>query len=114
MNHTCLKIAILLPLLKNTFQTCHLYLIQRFKCSLTASMHAVIKIIEEIQNLFLVQFCDFSALTLLVGRREEHSTSKNWVVRCWHGYLSLERGTRGPADATATPSSLVSSKFRSV
>jgi len=40
-------------------------------------MHAVIKIIEEIQNLFLVQFCDFSALTLLVGRREEHSTSKN-------------------------------------
>ena len=46
----------------------------------------------------------FSALTLLAGRQEGHPACKNWVVGCWHGYLS---GTRcrlayGPADATAT------------
>jgi len=46
----------------------------------------------------------FSALTLLVGWQEGHPACKNWVVGCWHGYLS---GTRcrlayGPADATAT------------
>jgi len=33
----------------------------------------------------------FSALTLLVGRQEEHSGCKNWVVRCWC-YICLERG----------------------
>ena len=31
---------------------------------------------------------DFSALTLLVGRREEHPACKNRVMRCWCGYLS--------------------------
>jgi len=46
----------------------------------------------------------FSALTLLVGWQEEHPACKNWVVRCWCGYLS---GTRcrlayGPADATVS------------
>jgi len=30
----------------------------------------------------------FSALTLLVGRQEGHPACKNWVVGCWHGYLS--------------------------
>jgi len=46
----------------------------------------------------------FSALTLLVGRQEEHPACKNWVVRYWHGCLS---GVRckwfacGSADATA-------------
>ena len=33
----------------------------------------------------------FSALTLLVGRREEHPVWKNWVTRCWCGYLSGAR-----------------------
>ena len=36
---------------------------------------------------------------------------KNWVMWCWHGYLSLARckwSAYGPADATATPSSLAS------
>jgi len=49
----------------------------------------------------------FSALTLLVGHQEEHPACKNWVMRCWCGYLC---GTRcrlsfayGPADATAIP-----------
>ena len=46
----------------------------------------------------------FSALTLLVGRQEGHPACKNWVVRCWHGYLSGARCrlVYGPADATAT------------
>jgi len=30
----------------------------------------------------------FSALTLLVYRQEEHRSVKNWVMRCWHSYLS--------------------------
>ena len=34
---------------------------------------------------------DFSALMLLVGRQEELSASKNWVMRCWCGYLSAAR-----------------------
>jgi len=29
----------------------------------------------------------FSALTLLVGRQEEHPVCNNWVMRCWCGYL---------------------------
>jgi len=33
----------------------------------------------------------FSALTMMVGRQEGHSACKNWVVRCWHGYLSGAR-----------------------
>jgi len=59
----------------------------------------------------------FSALTALVGRQEGHPAWKNWVVRYWHGYLS---GVRcrwfrfGPADATATPSSLAPVKSRMV
>ena len=47
----------------------------------------------------------FSALTLLVGRQEGHpACKKNWVVRCWRGYLSGVRCrlAYGPADATAT------------
>ena len=30
----------------------------------------------------------FSALTLLVWRQEEQPACKNWVMRCWCGYLS--------------------------
>ena len=33
----------------------------------------------------------FSALILLVGRQEEHPACKNWVMRCWCGYLSAAR-----------------------
>jgi len=44
------------------------------------------------------------ALILLVGQQEGHPACKNWLVRCWHGYLS---GVRcrfafGPGDATST------------
>ena len=48
----------------------------------------------------------FSALTLLVGHQEEHPACKNWVMRCWCGYLSGARCrlfAYGPADATAIP-----------
>ena len=46
----------------------------------------------------------FIALTLLVGQQEGHPACKNWVVGCWHGYLSGVRCRHacGPADATAT------------
>jgi len=59
----------------------------------------------------------FSALTLLSGRQEEHLACKNWVMSCWHGYLSGVRYrwfAYGPADGTTTPSSLVSWKSRLV
>ena len=39
-----------------------------------------------------------------LGGRKGIRPVKNWVVRCWHGYLSGARCRRayGPADATAT------------
>jgi len=57
----------------------------------------------------------FRALTLLAGCHDGHLACKNWVVRYWRGYLSRARCewfAYGPADATATPSSLASVKSR--
>ena len=57
----------------------------------------------------------YSALTLFFGRQEGHPACKNWVVRYWCGYLSGARCkwfAYGPADATATPSSLAPVKSR--
>jgi len=48
--------------------------------------------------------CTFSAL-LLVGHQERHPACKNWVVGCWHGYLSGAKWCRfacGPADPIVT------------
>jgi len=62
-------------------------------------------------------YYDFSALTLLVGRQEEHPACNNWVMECSRGYLSVVRCkwfACGPADATATPSSRASLKSRLV
>jgi len=59
----------------------------------------------------------FSALALLVGCQEERPAWKNWVMRCWRGYLSgvkCKWFAYGPDDATATPSSLASLKSRLV
>ena len=59
----------------------------------------------------------FSAFTLLFWRQEGHLACKNWVVRYWHGYLCGARCkwfAYGPADATATPSSLAPLKSRMV
>jgi len=52
----------------------------------------------------------FSALTLLIGHQEEHPACKKWVMRYWHDYLSTARCkwfVDCPADATATPSSVI-------
>jgi len=54
-----------------------------------------------------------------VGWASERASGlqKNWVMRCWRGYLSEARckwSAYGPADATATPSSLASLKSRMV
>jgi len=53
----------------------------------------------------------FSALTLFVGHEEAHLDCKNWVMRCWRGYLSGARCkwfAYSPADTTAMPSFLAS------
>jgi len=59
-------------------------------------------------KILLFKHSAFSASTLLVGHQEEHRVCKNE----WWGasvFICLERGANdlhGPADATATPSSL--------
>jgi len=53
----------------------------------------------------------------LVGVRKSIQSVKSWVTMCWRGYLSWAKckwSTYGPADATATPSSLASLKSRMV
>jgi len=51
----------------------------------------------------------FRALTLLVEHQEDQLACKNWLMRCWCGYLSRERCRwcvhchDCPADVTATP-----------
>ena len=42
----------------------------------------------DIYLLYVYDTVAFSALTLLVGQQEGHPVCKNWVVGCWHGYLS--------------------------
>jgi len=50
-------------------------------------------------NLTAVLIFDYIGIS-----QEGHSACKNWVVGCWHGYLSGVRCrlAYGPADATAT------------
>ena len=46
-----------------------------------------------------------------LGVRKSIWPARKWVMRCWHGYLSGQRCkwfACGPADVTATPSSLAS------
>ena len=53
---------------------------------------------------FYVNMLAFSALMLLVGK--DHPAYKNWVMRCWCGYLSGVRCrlfAHGPVDAITTP-----------
>jgi len=40
------------------------------------------------QTCIILSCIAFSALTLVVGRQEERPVCKNWVLRCWCGYLS--------------------------
>ena len=47
-----------------------------------------------------------SVLSHSFGHQEEHPACKNWVMRCWCGYLSGARCrlfAYGPADATTIP-----------
>ena len=62
----------------------------------------------------MLQSVAFSALTLLAGRQEGHPACKNWVVGCWHGYMSGARCrlAYGQADATATHCLIASLKSR--
>ena len=56
--------------------------------------------------LYIFIFNAFSALTLLIGRQEEHSACKNGVMRCWCGYLSGAKCrllAYGQANANAIP-----------
>jgi len=58
----------------------------------------------------------FSALTLLIGQKSIQPI-KNWVMRCWCGFLSgvqCKWFAYGQADAMANPSSLASLKSRMV
>jgi len=72
------------------------------------------------QSLFLTQFpTSGSASTMLVwlGARKSIRPVKNWVLSGQHGYLSEARCkwfAYSPVNATATPSSLASSKYRRV
>jgi len=52
-----------------------------------------------------------------ISRQKSGRAVKNWVMRCWRDVLFGARCkwfAYGPADATATPSSLASLKFRLV
>ena len=51
-----------------------------------------------------------SVLWQLTGYQEEHPVCKNWVMRCWCGYLYTARCRffgYGPADATASQNHLL-------
>ena len=62
--------------------------------------------------IFLMHYIlSFKALTVSVGRQEEHPACKNWVMRCWCGYLSgvmWRLFAYGPANATASPNPIIS------
>jgi len=58
----------------------------------------------KLQNWFV--WCHFQNIAFLEGQicRKSIRPVKNWVLGCWHGYLSVARCrfAYGPADATAT------------
>ena len=62
----------------------------------------ILALCDPIYRLCLFSAHAFSALTLLVGRQEEHPAHKNWVMGYWHGYLSgawYKWFACGPAEA---------------
>jgi len=96
---------------------CLLYLEQDDRMAMLLFIYYYTTIIIILIITFVNNNYAFSALMLLVGWQEGHQACKNWVVRQWRGYLSAARCkwfTYGPADATATPSSLAPVKSRMV
>jgi len=84
-------------------------------CQLQCFQHAGITLNSPMKN--QSHLSTLSAFTLLAGRQEEHPSCKNWVMRCWCGYMSGARYrlfAYGPADATASLSSLALFKSRLV
>jgi len=72
---------------------------------MTVRGHSIVTWYVKLKAYWLDCMSAFTALTLLVGHQEEHPACKNWVMRCWHGYLSGVRCkwfAYGPADATVT------------
>jgi len=74
--------------------------------------HCAKSISKSTVNLF-ESYCLNELLSVLwhcwLGIRKSSRPVKNWVMRCWHGYMSGERCrwfAYGVADTTATPSSL--------
>jgi len=59
-------------------------------------------------NTHTIAFC---ASTLLAGHQEEHMACKNWLIRCWHGYM-CRWFAYDAADATNARSSLAWLKSR--
>jgi len=62
-------------------------------------------------SIVLMVYIAFSALTLLVWCQEEHLASKNWLMMCWCGYVSVARCrlfAYGPADTTASRNPIIS------
>ena len=56
-------------------------------------------------SVYLVLLYIICALILLIGRQKERPACKNWVMRCWCGYLSWARFrlfAYGSANATAS------------
>jgi len=82
------------------------------KCSDFCWLNSYYKIFTYSYTLYCLQCFD------AVGwASEEHPACKNWLMRCWHGYLSGARCkwyAYGQADATSTRLSLASLKFRMV
>jgi len=109
------------PKIQDMSHRCSIYIVCNVYC--TDLVHQTTFQVSVSQWLFVCTlFCykniyssAFSVLMLLVGRQEGHPACKNWVVGCWHGYLSEARcrPAYGPADATATHS-LASVKSRLV
>jgi len=54
-------------------------------------------------NIYTLSLAAFTALMLLVKQQKGIRPVKNWVVGCWHGYVSGSRCkfANGPTDATA-------------
>ena len=78
---------------------------------------SVIIYLRELRNMFLVHKLPSVLWRCWLGIRKSIQPVKKWVMSCWHGYLPGSRYkwcVYGPADATATPSSLASLKSRLV